>query len=311
MTARDHAGEGAAQLPGSPAALRTVARVVEVLELVADRPSGLAISEIAALLQMPVSSAHALVRRLEDLDYLGRRRSDRRYYAAPRLVRLGIRIAGGLQVMTIARPFIADLAARTGEDVYLALVEDRGVLYADRATGSQSLRLDIALGTLRPLHATAVGKLYLALLDEPELKTALRRMKLERYTDTTLTEPRTLLKELQKIRRADYALTNGEHIDGVASIAVPIRDASGAFAGALVLALPRRRFQQHQQALVTEMVAAGRHVSAQLGWHRSADARGAGKLPWAPTRRFVPVALSHRRTARRRARPVPERIHPR
>ncbi|MHB8731061.1 MAG: IclR family transcriptional regulator, partial [bacterium] len=272
------AGRDAASLRSSPAALRTVARVVEVLELVADRPPGLAISEIASLLEMPVSSAHALVRRLAELDYLRRRPSDRRYHAAPRLVRLGIRVAGGLEVMTVARPFISDLSARTGEDVYLALVEDRGVIYADRATGSQSLRLDIALGTLRPLHATAVGKLYLAMLDESELKTGLRRLKLERYTSNTLTEPAALARELQAIRRAGYALTNGEHIEGVSSVAAAIRDGAGDFVGALVLALPRRRFKEHQQVLIRSVVAAAHHVSEQLGWQRPANGHRAGRL---------------------------------
>jgi DNA-binding IclR family transcriptional regulator len=296
MTRSAGAGRDAAALRTSPAALRTVARVVEVLELVADRPPGLAISEIASLLGMPVSSAHALVRRLAELDYLRRRPSDRRYHAAPRLIRLGIRVAGGLEVMTVARPFISDLSARTGEDVYLALVEDRGVIYADRATGSQSLRLDIALGTLRPLHATAVGKLYLAMLDESELKTGLRRLKLERYTGNTLTEPAALARELQTIRRAGYALTNGEHIEGVSSVAAPIRDGAGAFVGALVLALPRRRFKEHQQVLIRSVVAAAHHVSEQLGWQRPANGQRAGRLLWAPAK----GAPAPRRAAARR-----------
>jgi DNA-binding IclR family transcriptional regulator len=287
-----HAGSGrprgAEELRTSPAALRTVARVVEVLELVADRPPGLAISEIASLLEMPVSSAHALVRRLAELDYLRRRPSDRRYHAAPRLVRLGIRVAGGLEVMTVARPFISDLAVRTGEDVYLALVEDRGVIYADRATGSQSLRLEIALGTLRPLHATAVGKLYLAMLDEAELKTGLRRLKLERYTSNTLTEPAALARELRAIRRAGYALTNGEHIEGVSSVAAPIRDGAGAFVGALVLALPRRRFKERQDLLIRDVVAAAHHTSEQLGWQRPVDGQRGHRLLWAPVKGRAP-----------------------
>lgn len=278
----------AGELRTSPAALRTVARVVEVLELAADRPAGLAISEIATLLDMPVSSAHALVRRLAELDYLRRRPSDHRYHAAPRLIRLGIRVAGGLEVMTVSRPFISDLAARTGEDVYLALVEDRGVIYADRATGSQSLRLDIALGTLRPLHATAVGKLYLAMLDEAELTTGLRRLKLERYTSNTLTDASALVRELKAIRRAGYSLTNGEHIEGVSSVAAPIRDGSGAFVGALVLALPRRRFRERQHVLIADVVAAARHISEQLGWEPPVDGRGAHRLLWAPPKGRAP-----------------------
>jgi len=268
QTVRKRGGESNAERT-APTALRTVARVVEVLELVTGRSGGFAISEIASLLRMPVSSAHALVRRLVVLDYLRRRPVERRYQAGPRLIRLGIRVTGNLEVMSVASPLISDLAARTGEDVYLCLVEDRGVIYAERAMGCQSLRLDIALGTPRPLHATAVGKLYLAMLEESELRTRLRRLALERYTSKTLTEPSALSRELNVIRRVGYAVTNDEHFEGVSAVAAPIRGATGRFLAAVALALPRRRFKERQDGLVQDVLLTANRISEHLGWQRT------------------------------------------
>src|ERR1700722_5708268 len=101
-----------------PAALRTVERVVEVLELVGQRRGGVAGSDIASSLGMPVSSAHALAHRLLELDYLRRRSDNRKYDIGPRLTRLGVKITAGLDVVAVARPFIAELAAAIDEDVY-------------------------------------------------------------------------------------------------------------------------------------------------------------------------------------------------
>ena len=68
----------AKRLPSDvPAALRTVERVVEVLELIGQRRGGVAGSDIASSLGMPVSSAHALARQRLELA-CSRRRNDNR-----------------------------------------------------------------------------------------------------------------------------------------------------------------------------------------------------------------------------------------
>jgi len=257
--------------PGKAAqTLRTIARVIEVLEHLAEYPEGLTISEMAELLGMPISSGHVLIRRLTEMDCLRRRPGERRFQTGPRMVRFAIRVAGSMEVIAVARPFITDLAKKTHEDVYLALVEDQSVIYADRATGTQSLRLDFALGQPRALHATAVGKLYLAMLQESEARARLRRLKFQRFTRKTLTDASSLDRALRSIRRLGYAITEDEHIDGVSAVAAPIRGSVGQFLGAVALPLPRKRFKEHGRALVREVLSTAERISEQLGWQNAA-----------------------------------------
>lgn len=255
------------------ATLRTVARVVAVLELVSDG-SALTVSQIASRLDLPISSAHSVVKRLNELGYLEVRLGERSYQAGPTLVRLGIKITGSIDVMTAARPYISALAESTGEDVYLALVDKAGIVYADRVEGRQSLRLSIALGEPRPLHSTAVGKLYLAQLSDSVLAATLGQLAMIRHTENTITSPETLRRQLRQIRRDGYSVTDQEHLDGVAAVAAPVLGSEGQFIASITIALPRSRFLSKRADLIREVTNVAKDVSAQLGWRQESVAPG-------------------------------------
>jgi len=249
-----------------------VARVIAVLELIAD---GVTVtpSQVAARLNLPVSSAHSLIKRLKDLEYLEQAPGERGYRAGAMLVRLGIRITSLLNVVTVAHPFIAQLARTTGEDTYFAIADSNGIVYADRVEGRQSLRLSIALGEPRPLHSTAVGKLFLAYLSEEELERVLVHIAMVRHTERTITSQRALMQEIRAIRKSGYSVTDQEHLDGVAAVAAPVLNTHNKFVGSITIALPRSRFTAAGQPLIESVVEAGAAVSRQLGWMDTSPVR--------------------------------------
>jgi DNA-binding IclR family transcriptional regulator len=190
---------------------------------------------------------------------------DRRYSRGPALARLGIRVASSLKTVSAAKPWLYELAAKTGEDVYLALPTGTGISYADRIEGSQSMRLDIRLGVERPLHATSVGKLYLAMLDDSELGATLSHLRFERFTARTLTDETELREQLTDIRRLGYSVSDQEHVDGIVAIAAPIVGAGNVFLGALSLSVPQGRFWPRKRELIGDLVATAARVSMMMG----------------------------------------------
>ncbi|PZR86644.1 MAG: hypothetical protein DLM67_23570 [Candidatus Nephthysia bennettiae] len=274
-------GPGASMTPAAGdgegiSALRTVARVVAILELAAAEGSeGLTASEIASRLDIPASSAHSVVRRLNALGYLETAADGRHYRGGPNLVRLAVRLVGGLDAVALSRPVVSQLAAETGEDVYLALPYGNSISYADRAEGFHSLRLRIGLGEPRPLHATAAGKLYLAQLDDARLESVLRGATFAAYTPKTITDARRLRADLREIRARGFAKTLEEHLEGVIGIAAPVCNAHGDFSAAITMALPKARFERNQETLVARVLLAARTVSERLGWREGAAAAAA------------------------------------
>jgi DNA-binding IclR family transcriptional regulator len=81
-------------------------------------------------------------------------------------------------------------------------------------------------GRTVPLHATSTGKAYLAYLPEEEQEAVLPR-RLERYTDTTVTDRRSLADELRAVRRDGYAICVGELEDSLFGASAPVLSEQG------------------------------------------------------------------------------------
>jgi IclR family pca regulon transcriptional regulator len=84
-----------------------------------------------------------------------------------------------------------------------------------------------------PAHATSLGRMLLASLDDAALDSYFSRVQLEKFTKLTETSPRRLRSILRQIRRQRYATIVDELFYGVTSLSVPILDAAGDTIAAL------------------------------------------------------------------------------
>ena len=248
-----------------PAAVRTVARVFAVLERLVESPVAMRLTDIARELDLAPASAHSLLHRLAQLGYVECPDGDRRYQIGPNFVRLAVRVVDHLEVESLARPHLEALAKRTGEDVYLALPQPDGVVYVAKVEGSQSLRLNIRLGILRPLHSTAIGRLYLAMQPDEVVRQLLDSAKIEALTPSTITDRTALLGAIETIRAAGYAISEQQTVEGICAVSIPIFDGRKRFAAALTISAPVSRFNAHWVQFVADGTTAARAISARLG----------------------------------------------
>jgi IclR family pca regulon transcriptional regulator len=78
-----------------------------------------------------------------------------------------------------------------------------------------------------------MGRVLLSGLSPEELDGYFRRAVIERLTERTVVDPKRLRQILEDVRRRGWAMVDQELEQGVRSIAVPIRDGSGAIAAAM------------------------------------------------------------------------------
>ena len=57
---------------------------------------------------------------------------------------------------------LMDLVNQTGECAHVAILSDQRALYFDKYDTNLSLKVDHQIGTLAPLHLTALGKILMA-----------------------------------------------------------------------------------------------------------------------------------------------------
>jgi len=122
------------------------------------------------------------------------------------------------------------------------------------------------IGYREPAHCTALGKVLLASLDEPELSSFFRAAELKAFTGKTLTSLELLKSELKRVRLLGFALDDEEFSLGLRCIAAPIFDESGNARAALSVAGPTSRIPDERVASLGAVVAAAaRLVTLEMG----------------------------------------------
>jgi IclR family pca regulon transcriptional regulator len=111
------------------------------------------------------------------------------------------------------------------------------VVYVARVPTRRIMTVAINVGTRFPAHATSMGRVLLAGLVPDERAAAIDAMRLQAMTDTTITAPDELARELDRVAADGYALVDQELEVGLRSIAVPIRDSADAVVAAVNLSV--------------------------------------------------------------------------
>ncbi len=216
-------------------------RALDVLGAFDDRHRRLRLVDLADRSGLSPPTTLRIVRRLVAGGLL-ERRDDASYVVGRRLWDLGLLAPVQTGLREVAAPFLQDLQAVTRATVHLAEREGDRALYLDRLSGVASVPVVSRVGSRLPLHATGVGKVLLA--HAPSELQAHVLGSLERMTAYTVTSPRVLSAQLDRVRREGFATTQEEMTLGACSVAVPVHGPDArviAALGLVVASLGRRR----------------------------------------------------------------------
>ena len=102
--------------------LSSVDHALELLLLFRSRPT-LRVSEVADSLGVARSTAHRLLVMLVHRGFAVQDPATRAYRPGPRLAEIGLAAVGALDVRARMRPYLTEIAARTGETVSLLVLD--------------------------------------------------------------------------------------------------------------------------------------------------------------------------------------------
>lgn len=246
------------------ASLQTVQRIGPVLDLFTVQQPEWGVSEVAAAIDVPRSSAHALLSSLVDTGLL-QCRARGRYRLGWRVVELGETLRGTVDVRSCAAPVLERLVEKYGETTHLAVMDRWNVLYVDKILGNHNITVQGArIGTRLDAHSTAVGKVLLAQLEEIEVRRYLATRPLRRLTPSTTTNPQALLDALAGVRSAGFAADLGETVSEVHCVAAPVRDDLGSVVAAVSVSVPATRFVQRRPQLERAVVGAAHEITRAI-----------------------------------------------
>ncbi|MDR7275126.1 IclR family transcriptional regulator [Catenuloplanes atrovinosus] len=211
-----------------PGSVQSIERAAAMLRLLATSPGRLGIVEIARSLDLAKGTAHGIIRTLQRVGFVEQDEGGK-YQLGAALLHLGTSYLDVNELRSRSINWADPLAARSGEAVRIGTVLEGQVLVVHHVFRPDDSLQTLDVGTLLPLHATALGKVLLAY--DSTAFGALHE--LESFTRRTLVSRRDLARELVAVREAGWACEISELTPGEASIAAPIRGYGGLVVGAI------------------------------------------------------------------------------
>ncbi len=210
-----------------------VARALRIMETLDSSRRGLNISEISRKLKIPKSSTHVIIYTLEELDYVHKAPSTRRYSLGLKAYGLGQRMMKSFSMAEVARPVMQKLVESTDLTSHLAVLDKGQAVCIQKAEPPSLIQFDTRIGRRMDLHCSGVGKVILAHSGDDLLQDFLSKKAFIRHTRKTISSSQALERETMKIRRQRYALDDQEEELEVRCVAVPVFNRLHEFSGSL------------------------------------------------------------------------------
>ena len=213
---------------------------------------------------MAKSTVHGMTSTLEELGALMRDPHTKRYRLGLTLFELGRLAYSQIDLKTLARPIMEELMEKTQTSVFLGILNWDHVTVLDIVESRQDLKITAPIGTTIPLFAGAVGKVFLASMEEKQTKKIIRSKGLTRFTKNTIVDPELYYQELRSVRKKGYAVDDEEYIPGVRAVASPIVGLGQLMSAIWVVGFKASLDEKKMKALINETKKAAEAIRRRI-----------------------------------------------
>lgn len=239
----------------------TLQRGLMILEAIATAPYGVAATDLEHRLEIPKPTLHRLLKQLEENELVIRDPKGRLLMPGKLFQRMAMGVISNESQKAPCRLLLKRLADDIGETCNLTLLKGHEVLYYERVETNWPVRIQLPPGSRLPLHCTASGKLFLALMPLHQRRTLLHHLPLDAHTPYTATSVEELQARLETIAAQELSTDDEEFIQGMVAIAVPVYDQAGRIQASLAVHAPHLR---HSIDSLKEWTPLMRRIASEL-----------------------------------------------
>ncbi len=220
---------GGADIAGAvvPPTGSAIMRAIEILDVISRSDDMPQLAEICRAVNLPKATVYRILGTLEHAGFVSKEPGAKRYQCGQRLHNISIRVLQNSPARAARRAILEELVEEIGETCNLTVPDVHTVTYLERVEASWPLRTTLSVGSKVPMYASASGKLFLSFMPRRNCERFIRSTPLVPYTSSTLTDPSRLLNELETIRARDFAIDEGEYLNDICCVAVPVRNHDG------------------------------------------------------------------------------------
>lgn len=208
---------------------------LEVICAFEDGTPKLTQSELAQRLDLSRAAARRYLMTLTALGYMAT--DGKAYWLTPKVLRLGHSYVASSRLPRTVLPTLQKLTQAFGESTNLSVLEGDEAVYICRVNANKMLSTGIEPGTRLPAHTSTGGRMILSYLPESALDAWLKKVTLKAYTPFTVVDKAQLKREILKMRKLGYGLTESQLEMGLRGLSVPLLDGPGHVVGALSVSM--------------------------------------------------------------------------
>ncbi|NRA88956.1 MAG: IclR family transcriptional regulator [Rhizobiales bacterium] len=243
-----------------PKTIKALDRGLQILhQLSVEGSSNL--SDLALKVGVPTSSTHRTLATLAKHGFVGFNESNQKWFVGVEAFRVGSAFLLQTNLVEVAQDVLRELVSDTGETANLAIVDQENVVFISQVEATKPVRACFASGHRGLMHASGIGKIFLAHMDEKELNKVLKKTGLPTYTPKTLNTQDMLISDLKLIRQRGWSLDNEERYDGMSCIASAVYNSFGEIIAGISVSGPSVGFNGQT---IEEIGACVKKSAAQL-----------------------------------------------
>jgi DNA-binding IclR family transcriptional regulator len=217
---------------------RTVNKAIDILEIFLQKDGGMSLTEISKATGLNTATAYRLVSTFAKRGYLSQYQKKGAYSLGLKMLDFNYAIRRNLKFIDFAYLSLSKISKEYNVSTFLSVLDADMLLIVEEIGTSGELRINSPVGKRLPLYCTACGKVLLTALSEDERKAYYKRIALQPYTATSITDTSRLEKELATIKAEGAAYHKEEYRQGVWVAAAPIFNGSEKIIAAAAIIVP-------------------------------------------------------------------------
>lgn len=252
---------------GKSNSVKSVMKAFLIMEEL-DKSGELSIGELSERLLMDKATVHRLVTTIKDAGYVNQNQNSKKYSNSLKLLAMGNRVMDKTGIRHISRPYMEELAEKTGETINLGVRVENKIIYIDKLESSSTIKVGLGIGTSVPSYCSGLGKAILAFTSDEQKEEILDSISFEKFTDHSITDRASLNKELNKIKKKGFSIDDEEYVVGLICFGAPIFDFHGNPIAAISVSCPKYRYDEksHLQLYTGLALEAARNISKRMGY---------------------------------------------
>lgn len=240
---------------------QSLLKALDVLDLFTKEEIEYRLSEMAGLLDMPLSTTHRILRTLEKRDYIRQNPINGKYQLGVSAFVLGSNVVIINTMVDAALPRIAELASKYQATSHIATLRNGYILCVEKVE-SPFVKINTpARGEKHQLQVTSVGKCILAYSTPQAQESLLKGLSYQALTPNTITSQEELLVELKRIRKQGYAIDREESSKGLFCFGAPILAKDSSILAAISVSMRSVGLPANASSIILDVKQAAQDIS--------------------------------------------------